>query len=224
MYVSATLHERGSPAVRACDDTNRVSLSLILGVWLLLKHTSIRPGKFPFWKSMLKLCCCVFDALIKKSHFICIINATEMKRREGKTALNVQRNTKSLFFFICLLLRRWPRCICRFSEWGVWQGRGLFEQKLWKHTAQQFEQAASILNQRAHQELSDHLTGSKDPCYAFYFFCSVFLGLRHWRFLRFPEQTEQVQNEVISAVKMSLHPPLMLEGWDNNLTFHCMKL
>lgn len=99
-------------------------LSLILGVWLLLKRTSIRLGEFPFWKSVLKLRCCVFDALIKKSHFICIINATEMKRREGKTALNVQRNTKSLFFFICLLLRRWPRCVCRFSERGVMAGGG----------------------------------------------------------------------------------------------------
>lgn len=73
---------------------------------------------------MLKLHCCVFDALIKKSHFICIINATEMKRWEGKTALNVQRSTKFLFFFICQFLRRWPRCICRFSEWGVMAREG----------------------------------------------------------------------------------------------------
>lgn len=76
---------------------------------------------------MLKRRCCVFDALIKKSHFICIFNATEMKRREGKTALNVQRHKKSLFFF-SLSTRcvpgRWPRCICRFSEWGVMAGDG----------------------------------------------------------------------------------------------------
>lgn len=73
---------------------------------------------------MLKLCCSVFDALIKKSHFICIINATEMKRREGKTALNVQRNTKSLFFFTFRLLWRWPTCIWRLSEGGVVAGEG----------------------------------------------------------------------------------------------------
>ena len=87
---------------------------------------------------MLKLRCCVFDALIKKSHFICIINATEMKRREGKTALNVQRNTKSLYSFLFWLAassgemaKMYLPCL-RMGCHG--RRRGLFEQKLWKHT------------------------------------------------------------------------------------------
>lgn len=104
------------------------------------------------------------------------------------------------------------------TQKGVsWQGRGLFELKLWKHTVKQLEQAASILNQRAQQELLDHPRGSTDLCYAFYFAAVFFPGLCRWRFLHFPRQTQQVQNEVISVVKMSTHPPLMSEGWDDNL-------
>lgn len=173
---------------------------------------------------MLKLCCCVFDALIKKSHFICIINATEMRDQEGKTALNVQRNTKSFFFFICQFLRRWPRCICCLLEGGCHgRGGGCLNWSCENTPCNNLSKHATILNQRDHQELLDHPTGSKDLWYAFYFFCCAFQGLSRWRFLRFPKQTEQVQNEVIS-VKMSLHPLLITEGWDNNLTIHCMKL
>lgn len=79
---------------------------------------------------------------------------------------------------------------------------------------------------KGHQELLNPPAGNKDICSTFYFCCNVFLGHRHWRFLHFPKQkkTEQVQNEVISVVKMSLHPMLMLEGWDDNPIIHHVKL
>lgn len=54
---------------------------------------------------MLKLCCCVFDALIKKSNFICIINATEKERREGKPALKRSKKYK-VSFLLCLPVPR----------------------------------------------------------------------------------------------------------------------
>lgn len=77
---------------------------------------------------MLKRRCCVFDALIKKSHFICIFNATEVERREGKTALNVQRNKKSLSFFLFRLAAS-PgdgQDVFAISQNGVsWQETGL---------------------------------------------------------------------------------------------------
>lgn len=84
-----------------------------------LSALQLGPASFPSEKSTLKVRCCVSDALIKKSHFICIINATEIKRVSGgKTALNVQRNTKSLFFFIPQLLRRWPKTYLPFLRRG----------------------------------------------------------------------------------------------------------
>lgn len=157
-------------------------------VWLLLKRTSIRPGKFPFWKSMLKLLCCVFDAIIKKSHFICIINATEVKRRERKkTALNFQRNTKSLFFFICQFLRRWPEmCLPPLGRGCHGRGGCCLNWSCENTLCNNLSKRQASWTKGPTRSFRTTQRAAKISATPFYFFCSVFPRLSHWRFSTLP--------------------------------------
>lgn len=131
MYISVTVSTAAQLCVVATTPI-KSHCHWFLCVWLLLKHTSIRPGKFPFQKNP---CCCVFDALIKKFHFICIINAAEMKRQEQENSLKLSKQHKVSFYSLFASSSGDGQDVFAVSQKGVsWQGRVLSELKLWKHT------------------------------------------------------------------------------------------
>lgn len=186
-----------SPAVSAYSYTNRVLLSLIFSVCVIIikPHFSetfqVSLPEIHAWRVPLRFWS--VDALIKTSQFICIINVTEMKGgRKGKTALNVQRNTKSLLFFIFHFPSRWLKMYLLIPKHRVFFMKR--ERVVWSEAVKMH--CVTICASHAHLELSP--PGAFRPpsrcqidlCLPFlfsFFFCSVFCcpqlletSLLHW--------------------------------------------
>lgn len=197
----------GGPAV--CAHTHQSSLDLMesLYFWCLIA-IEVHFNR----ASMLKLHCCAFDALIKKSNFYAELKQEKWKDEEKQAQMF--KEIQSLFLVFASSL--WDGK----DTFAVYSRGGLFQQKRWK------------MSHLATSASSSHIE-TKSPPGAFgpptgqhrFSLCLLFLLLCFHSDVCFFLHLLANRPDLESGVdKMTLHPPLVLEGWDDNHLIHWMKL